>query len=258
MRSERLSRALTRLRHGRFYFNDAFFPRVSHHDTYLVSFPRSGNTWLRCLLTTLITSEPVSPDLIQATVPDVYNSRKQQIPKPSIQPLIIKTHSPYVKIPAKIIYLVRDGRDALVSFYHYSQQAQDMNRHLSLSDFFFHPKLWPAPWHVHTANWLDGLAGWDRRRYLLIRYEDLLESPAVYLEQIARFAAIPADSARIEQAVHLNTKDRLRDIEQQAGSGSLNNISTQAYDNIRAALSPAEWEAYHRLAGTVLERLGYQ
>ena len=159
-------------RRDRFAGNPMLFSRVLASDTYLVSFPRSGSTWLRCMLTTLVHGTEVTPELVAATVPDVHRSDRTR-PR-HLDPLVVKSHTPFVDIPAKVVYLVRDGRDAIMSFH--SLQVK-RNRVAAESDprlLFFRADAWPCPWHEHVAGWLDGLAGREPGRHIVVRYEDVV------------------------------------------------------------------------------------
>jgi estrone sulfotransferase len=248
---------LVRLIRGKYYY-DPFFPQVSPGEIYLVSFPRSGSTWLRCLLTSLIHGSPVSPQLVQATIPDIYVSRFRGLPKPDIKPLIVKTHARFTGIPAKVVYLIRDGRQALLSFYAYTQTAGVFqNRNRSLPDFFFDENLYPAPWHVHVQDWLQGMLTWDPARYQFIRYEDLVASPVETLEAVTHFIGINTTALEREQAVAWNTSSLLHTIEQQAGSGTLNYVRNVRPADLKEALTAQQIAQYEVLAGPLLRRLGY-
>jgi hypothetical protein len=234
------------------------FPQVLEDEIYLVSFPRSGNTWLRCLLTTIFTGSEVTPKLLQDVVPDVYQSLNTHTAKPNRQPLIIKTHAPYRAIPARVIYLVRDGRRALESFFRYARQYPSgfYDDHSRIQDFYFRDDLWPCPWHVHVTGWLDGLSTWDQTRYLIVRYEDLVASPGETLRSVLRFTGCEVSDGDIGRALDLNSRNRLRQIEEAAGTGSMNFIATpDAHASTR--LSASDLERYEARARSTLARLGY-
>jgi hypothetical protein len=241
-------------RRHRFSANRMLFSRVLARDTYLISFPRSGSTWLRCMLTTLVHGTEVTPELVAATVPDVHRSDRSR-PR-HVEPLIAKSHAPYVDIPAKVVYLVRDGRDATLSF-HYLQMKQD--REPAGTDprsIFFRDDVWPCPWHEHVTGWLDGLDGRDPDRYLVVRYEDLVAEPERHVEAVARLAGLRAAGPDVERAVRLNLRHELEAVERASGAGSLNHLGTGRPD-WRDVLSSDDRERYEAVAGPALTRLGY-
>lgn len=235
------------------------FREVDANEVYLVSFPRSGNTWVRCMVTTLLCGVQVTPELIQAVVPDVYVSHLTNTPKPRIRPLVIKTHAPYIDLSARVIYLVRDGREALKSYYIYAKNFPSPSLFDDFStsaDFFFRDDLWPCPWHKHVRGWLDGFDSWPDEQHTLIRYEDLLRDPEGFLRSIAQFIGIDASNNEIRRAVKMNSRDRLIRTEGVGGEGSLNYVQSQA-DDSGATLSAQDLSRYESIARDVLSSLGY-
>jgi hypothetical protein len=230
------------------------FSRVLARDTYLVSFPRSGSTWLRSMLTTLAHGTEVTPELLAATVPDVHRSDRAR-PR-GIEPLVVKSHTPFVDIPAKVIYLARDGRDALLSFHYLQVMRERVPADTDPAAIFFRTDVWPCPWHEHVTGWLDGLAGRGPDRSLVLRYEDLVAEPARHLEAVAALAGLPAPAAVVERAVRLNARSELEAVERASGAGSLNHLGTPRPD-WRDVLTPDARRRYEAVAGTALARLGY-
>src|SRR5215472_10086604 len=86
-------------------------------DTFIVSYPRSGNTWTRFLIANLLhPDEPVTFANIETIIPDTsaLSSRAlKRVPRPRL----IKTHEYFEPRYRKVIYLVRDPRDMAVSLY---------------------------------------------------------------------------------------------------------------------------------------------
>jgi hypothetical protein len=88
-------------------------------DIFVAGYPRSGNTWMQYLLAGVIfgTDSRLTPDsLIQDLVPDVHYKRFYRRYR---TPTFFKTHDLPQPRYRKVIYLVRDGRDAMVSYFHY-------------------------------------------------------------------------------------------------------------------------------------------
>jgi len=244
---------------GKYRDNRHFFPRITPNETYLVSFPRSGNTWLRGLLTSLLHGEEATPKLVTVTVPDVYRivyEGNKHIRKPSTRPLVIKTHGPFTDIPAKVIYLVRDGRDALLSYYYFQRRKRYRKQEMSAVEFYFYNKVWPCPWHLHVMGWLDGLQTWPADRYQIVRYEDLVVSPLETLQSIAGFIGFPAGKEALERAIALNTRDRLKTISARAGKGELYYVGEDRA-TWQEVLIGEDLARYEALAGEALQRSGY-
>ena len=92
---------------------------VYSSDTFIVSYPKSGNTWLRFIIANMLTKELVTMKNIDEFVPDIYNFKKQINAKG--EPRFIKTHNVNLKQYPKTIYIHRDYRDVLVSYYHFQK-----------------------------------------------------------------------------------------------------------------------------------------
>ena len=241
-------------RRERFAGNPMLFSRVLADDTYLVSFPRSGSTWLRCMLTTLVHGTDVTPELVTATVPDVH--RSDRIRPRHVDPLVVKSHTPFVDIPAKVVYLVRDGRDAIMSFHSLQLKRGRVPPGSDPRLLFFRDDAWPCPWHEHVTGWLDGLATRAPDRHIVVRYEDLVAEPAPHLAAVAWLAGLPAAGPDVERAVRLNARHQLEALERSSGAGTLNHLGT-ARPDWRDVLSADDRQRYEAVAGPALARLGY-
>jgi hypothetical protein len=230
------------------------FARVQPSDTYLVSFPRSGNTWLRSLLTALVHDTEVTPELVQATIPDVHRSDRTQPPPGSWG--LIKSHTPFVDMPARVVYLARDGRDAMLSYWAYLVARGRLDQGEGPGPFLRSTDVWPCPWPQHVDAWLDGVARRPKGRSLVVRYEDLVTDTAEGLARVAELAGLPVSVPRVTRAVRRADLAALQRAEASSGPGSLNLVSTQR-PRWPDAVSSEDATSFMAVAGPVLQRLGY-
>src|SRR5438132_14035201 len=92
--------------------------RIRPDDVFIVSYPRSGNTWIRFLLANLLAPhETITFRNIEDYVPDIHKSASALAGWQGHR--YLKSHHPYYDSYPRFIYIYRDGRDALVSYYHY-------------------------------------------------------------------------------------------------------------------------------------------
>jgi len=92
-------------------------------DTFLVSFPRSGNTWTRFLVCNLINpDDPVNFAQLESRIPEIYDVTDRAL-RAFPRPRIIKSHECFDPRYKKIVYIVRDPRDVLISYYDFSSSA---------------------------------------------------------------------------------------------------------------------------------------
>jgi len=188
---------------------------VFNDDTFLVSFPKSGNTWLRFLIAyALIGDRMLSMRTIDEIVPDIYSARESadQIQRPRF----LKAHDPLFDYYPKCVYVVRDYRDVLVSYYHY---------HIALGSFkgdlatyidamnTLHPF---GTWKDHVSKALL-FAQKHPDRMLIVRYEDLVNQTEDSLVRILQFCKI-TPKLSIKEIISKSSFSELRAIEDKEGS----------------------------------------
>jgi len=186
-------------------------------DTFLVSYPKSGNTWVRFLLANLIhPNETVSFANINQLLPAPGVITKRFL-KSVPRPRILKSHEPFDARFRKVIYLVRDPRDVAVSEYHFDLKKRYIAADMTL-DQFVRPFLAGetssyGSWWEHVASWVGARQG--NSNFLVTRYEDMLTDPIVETAKIAEFLGIKADAERLTSAVARSSADRMRKLEEQ-------------------------------------------
>ena len=184
-------------------------------DTFLVSYPKSGNTWARFLLANLIyPDEAMTFSNLESRIPDVYKvtqNKLRRIPRPRI----LKSHEYFDPRYKKVIYIVRDPRDVVISYYYF---------HLKKGII---PEGYPLDRYVTRfvagdvdayGSWRENIASWLGTRYgteslLLLRYEDMLEETTRQLAKMAAFLGIERSGEEISKAVSLSSADRMRKLE---------------------------------------------
>lgn len=196
-------------------------------DTFLVSYPKSGNTWVRFLLANLVyPNEVVGFANINQLLPspDVLSKRfLKKLPRPRI----LKSHQPFDGRFRKVIYLVRDPRDVVVSEYHFNLKKRYIAPDVSLDEF---GRRFLAGETSSYGSWWENVASWIAARhgnpaFLLVRYEDLLADSIGETGRIADFLGIAAARERLQSAVERSSADRMRKLETEQGdhwSGSKN------------------------------------
>lgn len=229
-----------------------FFDDVRPEDTYLVSFPRSGNTYLRHLVAALALGRAPTPAEVQELVPDVHRAASRRRPS-QLSPVVAKSHSPPAVVPAKVVYLVRDGRAALLSYHRYLGE-RGRPTPPDVDDMLAWTGVWPCPWRAHVSGWLRRLD--DRGGAAVIRYEDLVDDPVAALRRVAQLAGMRFGEARLERAVKDSSRASMRAAEAMASHGSLNFVGTGAA-SWREAFGPAALRRFEEECADVLVRLGY-
>lgn len=188
--------------------------KVHSDDTFIVSFPKSGNTWVRFLIAYMLNpDEEISFRNIERLVPDIHKSRKSIEVMPS--PRFIKCHTPCFDAFPRFVYVLRDGRDAMVSFYHYALGERSFSG--SLREFIVSDVAQRyGTWGQHAIGGTE-YADNDPARALLIRYEELISSPFEQAGRIAKFCRLNVDATVVSKAVARCRFTRLQEIERRHG-----------------------------------------
>ena len=185
-------------------------------DIFLASYPRSGNTWARFLLANLIfPNEDVSFTSIGRLVADPARSSKKFLNNLS-RPRILKSHHPFDSRYRKVIYLVRDPRDVVISEYFNAQKKMRIDSRVSLDQYV---EQFVAGESSFYGSWWENVASWIAVRqghpsFLLIRYEDLLRRTLHEVSRITEFLSINVSVQRMGEVVNRSSFDQMRELEQ--------------------------------------------
>jgi hypothetical protein len=186
-------------------------------DTFLVSYPRSGNTWTRFLIANLVYPEKnVSFANIEQLIPDTASQSNRAL-KRTPRPRIIKTHQYFDHRYPKTIYIVRDPRDIALSYYDFQRRSRQIEDGYELEryvDDFVSGRLISADW----GTWAENVASWvytcgQRKEFLLLRYEDMIKDTVSELARIAIFLDMEPTTAELHKAIELSSADRMRKLE---------------------------------------------
>jgi hypothetical protein len=166
---------------------------------WLASFPRSGNTFFRIVLYEVygIESSEFRQDPNNPPEPD-YD--KYPVVKTHVLPHQLIPNDP--DIPA--VYLVRDGRDALVSIAHQKKDLIDPETAFieNLREAIL------APGGSFFGGWSQNVMQWLERALIVIRFEDLIVNPIECVERLRSIIDLPEPKAeKLPTFEDLRTKD---------------------------------------------------
>jgi hypothetical protein len=185
---------------------------ICPNDIFIAGYPRSGNTWMQYLIAslTLDLDPSLAPDaLIQSLVPDVHAA---QFFKRFNTPTFFKTHHLPRPEYRRVIYLIRDGRDAMVSYFHFLSALGDSPDFVKL--VATGEGLFPCRWHEHIEAWL---ANPHRAEMMIIHYESLKRDTAGELQRICQFAGLERDRSQLERIAQNSTFGAMRARETKLG-----------------------------------------
>src|SRR3954447_16283610 len=237
-------------------------------DVFLVSFPKSGNTWTRFLIANLLHPETsVGFANIAYLVPDVESTAKRVFDR-AARPRVIKSHHVFLPEYPRVIYIVRDPRDVAISGYHFRRKRGVIEDQYPLD---LHISRFVAGETSSYGSWGDNVASWliTRKhdpRFLLLRYEDMIADTARELSKIAAFLNIPPDLARISHAVDASCADSMRKLEKAQADFSGLTKTRKDLPFVRAAkaggwkkeLPLSEVAKIEKAWGPLMRSLGYE
>ena len=189
-------------------------------DVFLVSYPRSGNTWLRFLLANALRPAQVATFAdVGAVVPDIYDEPDRDLLRRPA-PRVLKSHEPFDERYRRVLYLVRHPADVAVSYYHYLIKMRQLSPGFEVARFvesFVGGRLDDfRAWGDHVTGWLDARAGDDD--FVLLRYEDVLEAPEQALRAALELVGVEVDEATVDQAVARSSANELRRLERESAA----------------------------------------
>ncbi|XP_001917522.4 sulfotransferase 2A1 [Equus caballus] len=166
-------------------------------DVLILTFPKSGTNWLIeivCLIYSKgdpkwIQSVPIWDRSPWVEAEHGYNSLKDKE-----GPRLISSHLPIQLIPkslfnskAKVLYLIRNPRDSLVSGYFFYSNSNFTKKPESLEQYF----EWFIQGNVPYGSWFDHTRGWmsmrGKENFLILSYEELKRDTRSTVEKICQF-----------------------------------------------------------------------
>jgi Sulfotransferase domain len=232
-------------------------------DVILASYPRSGSTWLRFLLTESLTGHTAEWNDVNRLIPYVGDHRRAASLIPGGGRLV-KTHERRSGRCHRGILLVRDPRDVFVSEYRWLVRGgykHDLDTFLEAS-LGGRLSLFGA-WAEHTRYWLGSEL--ERKGQMhLARFEDLRGDPARIVRGVLAFMDVLADDDFVDAAVANNTIERSREKEDRASGRDVRQSATKvrfvgegSVEGWRSQLTHKQIQQIENHAGDLLNVLGY-
>jgi hypothetical protein len=180
-------------------------------DIFVIGYPKSGNTWFQNLIAGTIygLDTQYTPDtIIQDLIPDIHYKKYYKRIK---TPMFFKSHALPKPEFKNVIYLLRDGRDVMVSYLHHLT-ALNKGVAVDFLDMIKNGKgLYPCKWHDHISSWISNPYA---SRMMTIRYEDLKTDPKYELKRICQFINIQRDDIFLKNVAENASFDKMKEREE--------------------------------------------
>jgi hypothetical protein len=251
------------------YFSNASYKKELaanplHDDVYIVSFPKSGATWMDFLLanTNLSMSRSIRTVTyynVQQLIPDVFDTDLSPLDFPFPGFRFIKSHSDYNPFYKNVIYVVRDPRDVLISYFYF---LRDLGQHSgTLSELIRSKKYGILAWKNHVLGWLDQSP--VSLPFMMVRYEDLKSKCESEISRLYGQLGFSIPEEVLKKTTELSSFSNMKALEKSLNYGGrpigekFQFMRKGTSGDGKLEISKADNDFILQQAGDILKRLGY-
>ena len=243
--------------YNRNFMNTGISCHILKPVNWIVSYPRSGNTFLRCLLANYAadSSKPLTLEQIarsscgehdetiyfeltgkrpaertlieELRARPAYFGRIRQLTDPRLP--MIKSHTVHGEVEAfptykfapgdRVVHLVRHPCDVAISVAHYYNLDIDVAIDQVLREGTYY-NGWPNVGYEVIGSWSQHTRDWMEATDVPVfrtRYADLVTRTAEVLTALVEFLGMPLEQTRVERAVEFSRFSRLQAEERKGG-----------------------------------------
>lgn len=210
-------------------------------DIYLVAYPKSGITYLSFMLANIKAALEkfdcrIDYYVYSKFIPDLH-ATPELIPLAS-SPRIIKSHEYFGELVERVnvkgggfmfprvIYLVRDGRDVMISYYHYAKGIYGWKG--DFKSFLNDTKIKKMEWEKHIRGWLldEQVKVILDKKFFVIKYEDLKIHTVENLKRICHFIGFEKlDDDIINLAIEKSEIKKMQEYERSFGAPRIRSVN---------------------------------
>lgn len=224
------TRHLIRARHRRKQEKKDFLSNLRSTDVFLIGHPKSGNTWLAYMLGIVMQRNNncrVNLANIGKFVPTIHAKDSQIALYEGLDsPRIFRNEGPlYPEFYPKTIYLIRDPRAVLLSYYHhcihdtgeYQWPLEDFVDEMLTYGCIKRLEPYLIRWDQQILRWIDRS---KHQPVKIIKYEDLISNRRIILEEVIDYLDISCNENDIAVSVERGDFHNMRQDEQTNGAES--------------------------------------
>ncbi|XP_048881087.1 amine sulfotransferase-like [Brienomyrus brachyistius] len=192
---------------------------IRDSDVFLLTYPKSGTTWLKQILTMIEAKGDItatSNQMVLETIPWIEVLHDKEKFTTAASPRIRSSHLPYKLLPrdltkkrGKVIYVARNPKDVLVSYFHFHNCAVMLETPKDFNDFF--EKFMQGK--VFASNWFEHIKSWYLHRHemdhLYVTYEEMIQDLRAVVERICCFLGKDLSSSEMDNVVMHSTFENM-------------------------------------------------
>jgi hypothetical protein len=161
---------------------------------------------------------------------------------------------------ARLVHIIRDGRDAAVSAAHHARNF-GRSKDAQQSEGLFEPaqvRKLAADWNARVGRTVEDGPRLFGDRYTEVRYEDLLADPEGEMARLLRFLGAAADEGSVGRCVGAASFERLSRGRARGEEDPSSFFRKGVAGDWRDAFTERDRRAFEEEAGALLEKLGYR
>ena len=174
---------------------------VNDKDLFVLSYPKSGNTWVR-LIVGNIYFKNLNYNNVDQFLPETYFYKESTYINKSKKLRIFKSHDYFDHRFKKVIYVVRDPREVLVSSYYFLIKIGVLPEFYSKRVFF--KEFLNDRYNSNFGSWEENVGSWyhaKKKNILFIRYEDLVLNAEKETSRILNFLGKKLSKSKIRKII---------------------------------------------------------
>jgi Sulfotransferase domain len=164
---------------------------------------------------------------------------------------------------AKVIHIIRDGRDVAVSAAHHARNfgraRQRSGSNVTVGSIFPEGQLekLAAEWALRVGKTVEDGPALLGENYTEVRYEDLLHDPEVEVRRLLTFLAVASDEKSVTRCVEAASFEELSRGRKRGEEDPSSFFRKGVAGDWKRVFTQKERETFDREGGDLLARLGY-